>query len=82
MALLNSTYGNCGRPRVAWQIDPFGHSREHSNIAKLLGNNALFFARTHYKELKYRAGNKQLEFKWKVTSDEEEEINVFPCTLF
>nr|CAD2164236.1 unnamed protein product [Meloidogyne enterolobii] len=75
LALLNSTYGNCGRPRVAWQIDPFGHSREHSNIAKLLGNKALFFARTHYKELKYRADNKQLEFRWKVTSDEEEEIN-------
>uniref|UniRef100_A0A915LPC6 alpha-mannosidase n=1 Tax=Meloidogyne javanica TaxID=6303 RepID=A0A915LPC6_MELJA len=65
LALLNSTYGNCGRPRVAWQIDPFGHSREHSNIAKLLGNKALFFARTHYKELKYRADTKQLEFRWK-----------------
>uniref|UniRef100_A0A1I8B262 Glyco_hydro_38N domain-containing protein n=1 Tax=Meloidogyne hapla TaxID=6305 RepID=A0A1I8B262_MELHA len=75
LALLNSTYGNCGRPRIAWQIDPFGHSREHSNIVKMLGHKALFFARTHYKELEYRADNKELEFKWKVTSDEGE-INV------
>ncbi|KAF7634626.1 Alpha-mannosidase [Meloidogyne graminicola] len=73
LALLNSTFGICGRPTVAWQIDPFGHSREHSNLIKMLGNKALFFARTHYKELEYRANNKQLEFKWKITPENDEE---------
>ncbi len=29
---LRDQFGECGRPKIGWQIDPFGHSREYGSI--------------------------------------------------
>ena len=32
LQFLRKEFGDCGRPRVAWQIDPFGHAREMTSL--------------------------------------------------
>jgi lysosomal alpha-mannosidase len=64
MKFLENEFGECGRPLVAWQIDPFGHSRGVAKVYEKMGFDALFLGRIDYLDYKNRTEHKEMEFDW------------------
>eukprot|EP00092_Neocalanus_flemingeri_P035232 GFUD01038336.1.p1 GENE.GFUD01038336.1~~GFUD01038336.1.p1 ORF type:complete len:974 (+),score=218.88 GFUD01038336.1:74-2995(+) len=76
-------FGKCGRPRVSWQIDPFGHSREQANIFAKMGFDGLFFGRLDYADKEKRMRDNTMEMIWKGDPDEKSsQSDLFTGALF
>ncbi|CAH0546121.1 unnamed protein product [Brassicogethes aeneus] len=76
LRFLNDTLGACGAPKIGWQIDPFGHSREQANLFTQFGYNGFFFARLDENDRLHRKANKRMDFLWQ-GSDNIESSNIF-----
>ncbi|XP_045601316.2 lysosomal alpha-mannosidase isoform X1 [Procambarus clarkii] len=64
LAKLNTTFGEEARPTVAWQIDPFGHSREQASLFAQMGFDGLFFGRLDHDDKSTRWAEKTMEMVW------------------
>ncbi|PZC72813.1 hypothetical protein B5X24_HaOG210558 [Helicoverpa armigera] len=42
---LNDTLGPCGKPKAAWQIDTYGHTREQVSLLAQMGYDGLFIGK-------------------------------------
>eukprot|EP00063_Salmo_salar_P065684 XP_014040519.1 PREDICTED: lysosomal alpha-mannosidase [Salmo salar] len=67
LRFLNDTFGHCGRPRVAWHIDPFGHAREHASMFAQMGYDGFFFGRLDYQDRKRRMVAREQEMLWRAS---------------
>ncbi|KAM4611334.1 lysosomal alpha-mannosidase [Polymixia lowei] len=67
LRFLNETFGACGRPRVAWHIDPFGHAREHASMFAQMGYDGFFFGRLDYQDRNRRMVDKDQELLWRAS---------------
>lgn len=61
---LDQILGKCARPRVGWQIDPFGHSRETASMFAHFGFDGLFFARLDWRDKTNRLASGTAEMLW------------------
>lgn len=67
--ILSDKLGKCARPKVGWQIDPFGHSREHGSILSQLGFDGVFLGRLDYRDKENRRKEKTLDFIWQTSAN-------------
>ncbi|XP_037957691.1 lysosomal alpha-mannosidase isoform X2 [Teleopsis dalmanni] len=79
---LNDTFGECGRPRIGWQIDPFGHSREMASMFAQMGFDGLFFGRLDYQDKDERLMNKKGEMIWRASANLGEPAHLFTGVLY
>ncbi|XP_066472931.1 lysosomal alpha-mannosidase [Tiliqua scincoides] len=64
---LQETFGECGRPRVAWHIDPFGHSREQASLFAQMGFDGFFLGRIDYQDKALRENLRTMEQLWRAS---------------
>lgn len=78
---LNETFGHCGRPKIGWQIDPFGHSREMVSMFAQFGFDGLFLGRIDYQDKDYRFKTRTPEMIWK-GSQNLDNSSVFTSVMY
>ncbi|XP_031357681.1 lysosomal alpha-mannosidase-like [Photinus pyralis] len=79
---LEDLLGKCGRPRVGWQIDPFGHTNAMATVFAELGFDGLFFWRMDYRDYEARHADKRTEFVWRGSSDLGAQSDIFTSMLY
>ncbi|XP_036044538.1 lysosomal alpha-mannosidase isoform X2 [Onychomys torridus] len=68
LRFLQDTFGSNGRPRVAWHIDPFGHSREQASLFAQMGFDGFFLGRIDYQDKFFRKKELKMEEVWRASA--------------
>ncbi|CAO2610985.1 Lysosomal alpha-mannosidase [Lemmus lemmus] len=68
LRFLQDTFGDDGRPRVAWHIDPFGHSREQASLFAQMGFDGFFLGRIDYQDKVVRQKKLKMEEVWRAST--------------
>ncbi|XP_053621957.1 lysosomal alpha-mannosidase-like isoform X2 [Plodia interpunctella] len=79
---LNDTLGPCGKPKAAWQIDTYGHSREQASLLAQMGFDGLFLGRVDYKEREAMMEEDRMEFMWRGSDVLGKMSDIMTHTLF
>ena len=62
-AFLKNEFGV--KPKIGWQLDPFGHSAVTAELFGEFGLETMVFARINEQEFEQRKIKKDLQFIWK-----------------
>jgi len=62
------------KPRIAWQVDPFGHSSLTPTLFSQMGYEGLVINRIHHQLKSTYKANKDMEFVWRASPSTDDEI--------
>ncbi|XP_063836095.1 lysosomal alpha-mannosidase-like isoform X1 [Ostrinia nubilalis] len=82
LSKLRDTFGAYGRPRVGWQIDPFGHSREFASLLAAMGYDGLFLGRIDYQDKRTRQDLNTMEMVWRGDDSLGKSSDIFTGVLY
>ena len=79
---VEETFGPDARPRIAWHIDPFGHSNEQASIFSQMSFDAFFLGRIDYADKKLRLEQQRMELVWRGSSNLGQDSDIFAGVLY
>ena len=80
---LLSNFGEAGRPKGSWTIDPFGHSNTNAwLIGAESGMDYLFWGRMDYQDFAMRKPTQKLEWIWEGSETMGDTAQIFAGQLF
>lgn len=79
---MNDTFGSCARPKIGWQIDTFGHSREQASMFAQMGFDGLLFGRLDYQDKNQRLSKQTAEMIWHGSPNLGASSDLFTSVLF
>lgn len=79
---LQDNLGKCARPKISWQIDPFGHSREQASLSTQFGFDGFYFARLDYRDKDKRKKDKTMDMLWTGSANLGSGSNIFTSALY
>ena len=79
---VEKTFGSDARPRIAWQIDPFGHSSEQASIFAQMSFDGLFFGRIDYADKSLRLEQQTMEMVWRGSRNLGQDSDIFTGVLY
>lgn len=79
---IDENFGCSARPRVAWHIDPFGHSAEQASLFAQMSFEGFFFSRIHYADMAKRTDEKSMELMWRGSQSLGKASEIFTGVLY
>nr|XP_058950817.1 lysosomal alpha-mannosidase-like isoform X1 [Pocillopora verrucosa] len=80
---VQERFGSEARPRIAWHIDPFGHSNEQASIFAQMSFDGFFLGRIDYADKELRLKQQRMELVWRGSAKNlETDSDIFTGVLY